>query len=53
MGNHERVPTINVLSKNIKNIKTLPVKFSIFISEKFHSILVGHVFALQRLIPTV
>ena len=29
-----RVPTINVLSKNIQNIKNFPVKFSSLVSER-------------------
>ena len=38
------VPTINVLSNYIQNIKIVLMKFSIFTAEKILSILHGHVF---------
>ena len=31
---HNQVPTINVLNKNKKNVKKIPVKFSIFTDDK-------------------
>ena len=41
------VPTISVLSKNIKNIKNFLMKFSIFTAEKKFYILYGQVFVME------
>ena len=43
------VPTINVLSKNIKNIELFPMKFSFFTAEKKICILHGQVFVMVSL----
>ena len=43
------VPTINVLSKNIKNIKHFSIKFSIFTTEKNLCTLHGQVFVMLLL----
>ena len=48
-----RVPTVYVFSKNIKNIKNFPMKFSIFAFEKFLCILHGHVFVMTKFVQLV
>ena len=45
----DRVPTINVLSKNIKKIKIILTKFPFFTAEKFLSILQGNIFVMESM----
>ena len=54
-GSHSHAATIvNVLSKNIKNIKFFPMKFSIFTAEKKnHSILFEQAFIMTFIIGQI